>query len=77
MADFIVNSTQTKALRKSEVLAYEIQEYEIQHEDEIETGYHLLVKMSRGFDPDVVFEQAESLEAMESLVATFHTQLNG
>lgn len=75
MAVFVVNSTQTIALRKSEVIAYEVEPYEVPQEEEIVSGYQLLIKMSRGYDPDVIFEQADSLEALQPLVAAFHAAM--
>ena len=75
MANFVINSTQQVALRKSEVIAYQIEPYERQVDEETETGLSLVVKMNRAYDPDIVFEQAETMEALEPLVQAFHTAM--
>ena len=75
MANFVVNSTSTIAVRKTEVLSYEIQPFAMQIEDEAVSGYQLLVMMARGYDPDVIFEKADTLELLNPLVATFHNAM--
>lgn len=75
MANFVVNSTSKIAVRKSEVIGYHIEPYERELEEVTEAGFNLLLKMSRGYDPDVIFEQAETMEALQPLVTAFHTAM--
>lgn len=75
MAEFILNSTERKALRKSEVIAYQIDPFERQGDEQTETGFNLVVKMSRNYDPDIIFETAETLEDLQPLVNAFHAAM--
>lgn len=72
---FVTNSTQKIALRKTEVLAYQVEPFERVLAEETEAGFHLLVKMARAYDPDIVFEEAETMEALQPLVNAFHTEM--
>ena len=76
MADMVVNSTGMKAVRKEQVLAYEIEAFSTpQEEGEPITGYYLIVKINRGSDPDVVWEEAETLETILAIADDFRDSL--
>ena len=71
MANFLINSTNTKALRKADVSSLEIVERTVGEE----TTYDIVVRLTTSCFKEIIFETGETLENVETLATDIITAL--